>query len=83
MLGGNSSVLPGAATMCTAQPRRRSSPASTISWLMIAPPNGAAPGSAASPQLSAKARVRIMALWPQKVASLPDHQIMPAVATGP
>ena len=83
MEGGNSSKLSSAVTMCTSQPRRRSNAASSMSWLRIWPPKGARPGSSGRPQLSAKARTRTIALWPQNIPSEPAHQIMPAAEIGP
>ena len=65
-LGLTKAKLPAiAGTRCTAHPARRSKAASTKSWLMMWPPNGLRPRSTGSPAASAKARVRITALWPQ------------------
>ena len=52
------------AAMWMAQPPRRNSAASTKSWLRMWPPNGLRPPSSGSPACSAKAAVRIIALWP-------------------
>ena len=51
--------------MRTAQPPRRTKAASTKSWLRISPPKGGLPGSSGRPPHSAKAWVRMIALWPQ------------------
>src|SRR3546814_5151682 len=52
--------------MCSAQPPRRISAASTKSWLSTVPAKGFTPRSSGSPAHCANARVRIIALWPQR-----------------
>ena len=50
---------------------------------MTSPPNGLGPGRCGRPQVSAKARVRTLALWPQNELSEPAHQAKPVQATRP
>lgn len=64
--GGPSSKLPSSpGSRCSAQPPRRSSAASTKSWLSTAPAKGLRPFSSGRPADAAKAAVRMMALCPQ------------------
>ena len=51
--------------MWIAQPPRRINAASTKSWLRMGPPKGLRPRRCGKPACSAKAWVRMMALWPQ------------------
>ena len=67
----------------TVQPPRRSSAASTKSWLRMGPPKGGLPDSTGSPAQAMKASVRMMALWPQNVASLAAHQAIPSPSSAP
>ncbi len=64
--GGDSShEPPQSVAMRTFQPLRRMSAASTKSCDNTWPPNGLRPERSGSPQLCAKAVMRMMALWPQ------------------